>query len=91
MRDIAKGESTLSDILKPGHFDGSEPLDSVRTDVAEFHKNSNVLNILITKAGMMVRSFLSAISHGPYYIINLSQCHYTPNIHVAAHSSTWQR
>lgn len=59
VRDIAKGESALSDILKPGHVEiikmDLNSLDSVRAAVEVFQKKSKTLNILINNAGVMVR------------------------------------
>ncbi len=57
VRDIAKGESAVSDILKPGHVEllkmDLNSLDSVRAAVDEFKKKSKTLNILINNAGIM--------------------------------------
>lgn len=57
VRDTVKGQSALSDILKPGHVDllkmDLNSLESVRAAVAEFHKKSQTLNILINNAGVM--------------------------------------
>ena len=57
VRDVAKGEAALSDILKPGHVEllkmDLNSLDSVRAAAAEFLKKSKTLNILINNAGIM--------------------------------------
>ena len=57
VRNITKGESTLFDILKPGHVEllqmDLNSLDSVRNAAAEFKRRSKTLNILINNAGIM--------------------------------------
>lgn len=57
VRDTAKGEAALSDILKPGHVEllkmDLNSLDSVRSAAEDFKKKSKVLNILINNAGVM--------------------------------------
>ena len=57
VRDTAKGEAALSDILKPGHVELLEmdlnSLDSIRIAAEEFMKKSKTLNILINNAGIM--------------------------------------
>lgn len=57
VRDIAKGQAALSDILKPGYVEllkmDLNSLDSVRSAAEEFQKQSKTLNILINNAGVM--------------------------------------
>ena len=57
VRDISKGQSALSDILKPGRVEllkmDLNSLDSVRAAAAEFLKKSDTLNLLINNAGIM--------------------------------------
>ena len=57
VRDTAKGQAALSDILKPGHVEllkmDLNSLDSVRTAAEEFKHKSKTLNILINNAGVM--------------------------------------
>ena len=51
VRDTGKGQSALSDILKPGHVEllkmDLNSLDSVRAAADEFKKKSKTLNVLI--------------------------------------------
>lgn len=57
VRDIAKGQSALSDILKPGHVEllkmDLNSFDSIRAAASNFLKKSKTLNILINNAGVM--------------------------------------
>ena len=57
VRDTAKGQAALSDILKPGHVEllkvDLNSLDSVRSAAEEFKTKSKTLNILINNAGVM--------------------------------------
>ena len=57
VRDLAKGQSALSDILKAGHVELLEidlnSLDSVRAAANEFLNKSKTLNIAINNAGVM--------------------------------------
>lgn len=57
VRDTAKGQKALSDILKPGRVEllkmDLNSLDSVRAAAAEFLGKSKTLNILINNAGVM--------------------------------------
>ena len=57
VRDTAKGQAALSDILKPGHVEllkmDLNSLDSVQTAADEFKSKSKTLNILINNAGVM--------------------------------------
>lgn len=57
VRDTAKGQAALSDILKPGHVEllkmDLNSLESVRAAAEEFKTKSNTLNILINNAGVM--------------------------------------
>lgn len=57
VRDTAKGQAALSDILKPGYVEllkmDLNSLDSVRSAAEEFQKQSKTLNILINNAGVM--------------------------------------
>ena len=55
VRDISKGQSALSDILKPGHVELLEmdlnSLGSIKKAAEEFKNKSEALNILINNAG----------------------------------------
>ena len=55
VRNIAKGETALADILKSGHVEllkmDLNSLDSVRAAADEFKSKSKDLNILINNAG----------------------------------------
>ena len=55
VRNMAKGETALADILNPGHVEllkmDLNSLDSVRAAAEEFKKKSKSLNILINNAG----------------------------------------
>lgn len=57
VRDTAKGQSALSDILKPGHVEllkmDLNSLDSVRSAAEELKRQTKTLNILINNAGVM--------------------------------------
>ena len=57
VRDTAKGEAALSDILKPGHVEllkmDLNSLDSVRSAADDFKAKSKTLNVLINNAGVM--------------------------------------
>ena len=57
VRDTAKGESALSDILEPGRVEllkiDLNSLDSVRAAVKDFLQRSKTLNVLINNAGVM--------------------------------------
>ena len=57
VRDVAKGQAALSDILEPGRVEllkmDLNSLDSVRAAAAEFLERSKTLNILINNAGIM--------------------------------------
>lgn len=57
VRDIAKGQAALSDILEPGRVEllkmDLNSLDSIRAAAAEFLEKSKTLNILINNAGIM--------------------------------------
>lgn len=57
VRDVAKGDAALSDILKPGHVEllkmDLNSQNSVRAVAAGFLKKSKTLNILINNAGIM--------------------------------------
>lgn len=57
VRDTAKGQAALSDILKPGHVEllkmDLNSLSSVRSAASEFLAKSPTLNILINNAGVM--------------------------------------
>lgn len=57
VRDTAKGQSALGDILEPGRVEllkmDLNSLDSVRAAAAEFLHKSKTLNILINNAGVM--------------------------------------
>lgn len=57
VRDMAKGQSALSDILKPGQVEllkmDLNSLDSVGAAANEFLGHSKTLNILINNAGVM--------------------------------------
>lgn len=57
VRDIAKGESTLADILEPGRVEllkiDLNSLESVREAAKTFLQKSKTLNVLINNAGVM--------------------------------------
>ena len=57
VRDTAKGQAALSDVLKPGRVEllkmDLNSLDSVRSAAENFKKKSKTLNILINNAGVM--------------------------------------
>lgn len=57
VRDVAKGESALSDILEPGRVElmkiDLNSLDSVRAAAQTFLGKSKTLNVLINNAGIM--------------------------------------
>ena len=57
VRDVAKGQTALSDILEPGRVEllkmDLNSLESVRAAAADFLKRSKRLNILINNAGIM--------------------------------------
>ena len=57
VRDTAKGQAALSDILQPGHVEllkmDLNSLDSVRATAEEFLSKSKTLNILVNNAGIM--------------------------------------
>lgn len=57
VRDIAKGESALADILKPGRVEllkiDLNSLESVREAAQTFLQKSKTLNVLINNAGVM--------------------------------------
>lgn len=57
VRDTAKGQAALSDILKPGHVEllkmDLNSFDSIHSAAEEFKKKSKTLNILINNAGVM--------------------------------------
>lgn len=57
VRDTAKGQNALADILEPGRVEllrmDLNSLDSVRAAAAEFLQKSETLNILVNNAGVM--------------------------------------
>lgn len=57
VRDTAKGQNALADILEPGRVElltlDLNSLDSVRAAAAEFLRKSKPLNVLINNAGVM--------------------------------------
>ena len=61
VRDTAKGQAALSNILDPGRVEllkmDLNSLDSIRAAAADFLKKSKTLNILINNAGIMATPF----------------------------------
>jgi len=64
VRDTAKGEKALAEILKPGHVEllkvDLNSLDSVRAAAEDFKSRSKTLNVLVNNAGNIHPSPLPA-------------------------------